>query len=110
MEYNPLEETEVTLFGRQETTFSLPIFVTNDDDTDFDFTNYSATMSLKERYDGDSVLDMSIALTTGLIDISKKATGMTIENGLYYYDLKITKELITHRWIYGTILIQPKVT
>ncbi len=105
--YNPLEETEITLFGRQETTFSLSLFVTDDNDEDIDLSDYTAEMSLKERYDGDSLLDMGITLDTGLITITKE---IDIAYGKYYYDLKMTKGSITQRWIYGTIIIQPKVT
>ncbi|MEA1981655.1 MAG: hypothetical protein U9N54_11890 [candidate division Zixibacteria bacterium] len=107
---NTTEEVQLDLTARRLTDFDLVIGVTDDDGNDFDFTDYSGTMKVKEYFDGDALIEMEVSFTTGQIAIHKDYTDMDITPKLYKYDLRLIHNGIVDRWIYGYFTITPKVT
>lgn len=91
-------------------SFTKIIEVTNDDDSNFNFTGYAAKVELRKKegvaaVETFSTSDGSIVLESGLITISKDA--ITGASGSYKFDLQITKEGKNTTILTGDFTIKP---
>lgn len=93
--------------------FERTIEVKNEDDSLFDFTDYTAKMQIRKG-EGGAVIetfdseDNSIVLTEGEVTLAKNA--ISGASGNYYYDLQITKDEKSRTIISGRFVIHPDYT
>lgn len=104
----------VTLISKRGDTFNLSITVKNSDDTNYDFTGYSALMEWK-RNTSSPKADLTfsypndISISSGLISIKKDASSMNIQSGNYYFSLQlIDGDGNAKTWINGTVIHNAK--
>ena len=110
--------TEYDIVCHEGDDFVLTMDVKNPDETDFNFSGYTAKMQVrKRRVESDPAIltfetgGAGITLTTGQMSIEKAAANMAGISGDYFYDLKITdsgSRIAT--WLYGKFKIFPTVT
>lgn len=60
--------------------------------TDKDFTDYSGVGEVRESYTGRKMVDITVALTTGLITLSIADTLLDFKAGKYVYTVSITTD------------------
>lgn len=108
---------ERKIIAREGDDFHLVIAVKNPNNTNFDFTGYTAKMQVKRRKveTDEAVLSFTvgsgIVLSSGQINLSKSASAMQGKSGSYFYDLKITDPSgIVTTWLFGVFELQPTIT
>lgn len=108
---------ERKIIAREGDNFNLVIAVKNPDNSNFNFTGYSAKMQIKARKveTDDAILTFSvgngIVLSSGQINLSKSASEMQAKSGSYFYDLKITAPGgVVTTWLFGVFELQPTIT
>lgn len=113
-EYDARIGAELEIKAYRKATFPMTVTVTETNSGDvFDLTDYSFKMQVKRTFDGVTVVSMDITVTisTGVIEIAKAYASMDLPAGDYVYDLQATyPDASVHPWLWGKMKITDKVT
>ena len=105
--------TIANLVVDQGTTFITSINLTNDDGSEKDLTDYTATAQIRKSYYTSTYTAFTVTKTdlTGEITLALSSTQTSaLKAGRYVYDLEISSSEETVRIIEGIVTVTPEVT
>lgn len=105
---------------RKGDTFSLEMIISDADGVGIELSTYEFKMEVRETdlashtiltsTNGDFEFDKNANGVEGALTISATAEVMTVESGIFVYDIQATKDSVVTTWFYGIFKINEDVT